>query len=133
MLHSQHHTMLTRLGESGGDDFTQPADCREAASWFRCDIFIQPRRQLSGYSSAFNCPAISPKSGQNECHPLRYPLELRDRLPFVIEGPVAQRLEQGTHNPLVGGSNPSGPTRHLRCGRCSLFARRSDSAKTPLF
>ncbi len=26
------------------------------------------------------------------------------------EGPVAQRLEQGTHNPLVGGSNPSGPT-----------------------
>ena len=26
-------------------------------------------------------------------------------------GPVAQRLEQGTHNPLVGGSNPSGPTR----------------------
>src|SRR5215472_870069 len=25
-------------------------------------------------------------------------------------GPVAQRLEQGTHNPLVGGSNPSGPT-----------------------
>ncbi len=25
-------------------------------------------------------------------------------------GPVAQRSEQGTHNPLVGGSNPSGPT-----------------------
>ena len=35
-------------------------------------------------------------------------------------GPVAQRLEQGTHNPLVGGSNPSGPTnfldRILPCG-----------------
>ena len=29
---------------------------------------------------------------------------------YEIEGPVAQRLEQGTHNPLVGGSNPSGPT-----------------------
>jgi hypothetical protein len=28
-----------------------------------------------------------------------------------MEGPVAQRLEQGTHNPLVGGSNPSGPTK----------------------
>ena len=28
----------------------------------------------------------------------------------VIWGPVAQRLEQGTHNPLAGGSNPSGPT-----------------------
>src|SRR5262245_52429971 len=26
-----------------------------------------------------------------------------------IPGPVAQRSEQGTHNPLVLGSNPSGP------------------------
>lgn len=25
---------------------------------------------------------------------------------------MAQRLEQGTHNPLVVGSNPTGPTRH---------------------
>ena len=29
-------------------------------------------------------------------------------------GPVAQRLEQGTHNPLVPGSNPGGPS--LRFG-----------------
>ncbi len=31
---------------------------------------------------------------------------------FVVNnlGPVAQRLEQGTHNPLVVGSNPTGPT-----------------------
>ena len=26
-------------------------------------------------------------------------------------GSIAQRLEQGTHNPLVPGSNPGGPTR----------------------
>ena len=32
---------------------------------------------------------------------------------YVI-GPVAQRLEQGTHNPLVPGSNPGGPS--LRFG-----------------
>ena len=32
--------------------------------------------------------------------------------PLILKvGPVAQRLEQGTHNPLVGGSNPSGPTK----------------------
>ncbi len=42
-------------------------------------------------------------------------VRLRDALPTirrppVTQGPVAQRLEQGTHNPLVGGSNPSGPT-----------------------
>ena len=29
---------------------------------------------------------------------------------YFLSGPVAQRLEQGTHNPLVVGSNPSGPT-----------------------
>jgi hypothetical protein len=29
-------------------------------------------------------------------------------------GPVAQRLEQRTHNPLVVGSNPTGPTKHSR-------------------
>ena len=26
-----------------------------------------------------------------------------------LGGPVAQRLVQGTHNPLVVGSNPTGP------------------------
>src|SRR4029077_6381194 len=31
-----------------------------------------------------------------------------------VRGPVAQRLEQGTHNPLVRGSNPCGPTKLIR-------------------
>ena len=31
-----------------------------------------------------------------------------------ISGPVAQWLEQGTHNPLVAGSNPAGPTHCMR-------------------
>src|SRR5271166_893202 len=39
-------------------------------------------------------------------------------------GPVAQRLEQGTHNPLVGGSNPSGPTTTIAWSSRSLFARK---------
>ena len=30
-----------------------------------------------------------------------------------VNGPVAQRLEQGTHNPLVPGSNPGGPILHF--------------------
>ena len=29
-------------------------------------------------------------------------------MPYL--GPVAQWLEQGTHNPLVAGSSPAGPT-----------------------
>ena len=33
---------------------------------------------------------------------------------FKTPGPLAQRLEQRTHNPLVEGSNPSGPTKALK-------------------
>ena len=49
-----------------------------------------------------------------------------------LDGPVAQRLEQGTHNPLVGGSNPSGPTSLRPLWRASarhaspLLARRAN-------
>ena len=43
------------------------------------------------------------------CDPLRYSKIVIGRS-ICHRGPVAQRLEQGTHNPLVGGSNPSGPT-----------------------
>jgi hypothetical protein len=42
--------------------------------------------------------------------PGEFSATLGERPPKVLKGPVAQRLEQGTHNPLVGGSNPSGPT-----------------------
>jgi hypothetical protein len=40
---------------------------------------------------------------------------------FTYEnGPVAQRLEQGTHNPLVPGSNPGGPSSESFQGRYAL-------------
>jgi hypothetical protein len=32
-------------------------------------------------------------------------------LQYALHGSVAQGLEQGTHNPLVVGSNPTGPTK----------------------
>jgi len=34
-----------------------------------------------------------------------------------LVGTVAQRLEQGTHNPLVLGSNPGGPIRDYQANR----------------
>ncbi len=49
---------------------------------------------------------------------LSYPLHMRAQLPYILAGPVAQRLEQGTHNPLVGGTNPPGPPKH---GNTTLF------------
>src|SRR5260370_37751356 len=38
-------------------------------------------------------------------------------------GPVAQRLEQRTHNPLVPGSNPGGPTTGFSRLTCLLALR----------
>ena len=41
-----------------------------------------------------------------------------------VEGAVAQRLEQATHNRLVAGSIPAGPTFPCPCGRGSAPAKR---------
>ena len=48
--------------------------------------------------------------------------------PIQNGGPLAQRLEQWTHNPLVGGSNPSGPTNtfRLRPQSAATIAERPD-------
>ena len=35
---------------------------------------------------------------------------MRNKLRNALSGPVAQRLEQSTHNALVAGSNPAGST-----------------------
>ena len=35
---------------------------------------------------------------------------MRNKIQIAINGPVAQWSEQGTHNPLVAGSNPAGST-----------------------
>jgi hypothetical protein len=44
---------------------------------------------------------------------------------FTYEnGPVAQRLEQGTHNPLVPGSNPGGPSLGFGAARKGQHASR---------
>jgi hypothetical protein len=54
------------------------------------------------------------KSGRNVFFSCQFAYEV---------GPVAQRLEQGTHNPLVPGSNPGGPS--LRFGAEAKMRRLS--------
>jgi hypothetical protein len=51
---------------------------------------------------------------------------LRGTIDLKHFGPLAQRLEQRTHNPLVVGSNPTGPTKSLtqRIYLLSLRRRR---------
>src|SRR5437762_13064805 len=46
-----------------------------------------------------------------------------------LRGPVAQRLEQGTHNPLVPGSNPGGPKEISDC-RLRIVDLKSVDAPT---
>ena len=46
-----------------------------------------------------------------------------------ITGPIAQRLEQQTHNLLVPGSNPGGPTKSHRINETLT----NDHAATPFF
>ena len=47
-------------------------------------------------------------------------IQSRGRYTGGIPGPVAQRSEQGTHNPLVLGSNPSGPIGDYTFPECQL-------------
>src|SRR5690606_7235360 len=50
----------------------------------------------------------------------------------VAAGPVAQWSEQGAHNALVGGSSPSGPTRHHKYHLKSLDnSRKCPTLKIP--
>ncbi len=48
-------------------------------------------------------------------------------------GPVAQWLEQGTHNPLVGGSNPSRPTRAVLMNPMSVESLFSGTDVQPVW
>ena len=60
------------------------------------------------------------RAGQNIAGlPCAFPgwsIVVRCVLLSALSGPVAQRLEQGTHNPLVPGSNPGGPMKISDCG-----------------
>jgi hypothetical protein len=69
-----------------------------------------------GLSPAAN--AESQSTGTGKCHEFPHnPPPITRASIVTTEGPVAQRLEQGTHNPLAGGSNPSGPTNKISRGR----------------
>ena len=51
-----------------------------------------------------------------------------------LNGPLAQRLEQWTHNPLVPGSNPGGPTKRHTVGNshAASFLRVTAGNNAPL-
>jgi hypothetical protein len=61
----------------------------------------------------------------------RKPGPVRIRKTTPISGPLAQRLEQRTHNPLVPGSNPGGPTRPRGTGYAPFAAQLPKSERIP--
>jgi hypothetical protein len=62
-----------------------------------------------------------------------YPDRVRQVNSTPILGPIAQRLEQRTHNPLVLGSNPSGPTiGNQRVRRANSFVLKRLSGFCPV-
>ena len=109
VLHSLRHTMLTRLGESGVDAFTIMRIAGHSS-------IVVSQRYIHPTPEAVECAferlqlhGTGPKIKARRL-PLAIVSATLTQAVQVIEGPIAQRLEQGTHNPLVGGSNPSGPT-----------------------
>ena len=46
-----------------------------------------------------------------------------------VTGPVAQRLEQWTHNPLVVGSNPTGPSTQAAEGKIFTANRTKSTSR----
>jgi hypothetical protein len=81
------------------------------------------RRRRASAQASFGSARFPGASAARTCLPLplspieystaRDPCQLSPacgRATLATDGPVTQRLEQRTHNPLVPGSNPGGPT-----------------------
>src|SRR6476469_8677069 len=88
------------------------------------------RRDASTAEQADHERKIQRQSGGQECPP--HTNVVLDSL----AGPLAQRLEQWTHNPLVPGSNPGGPTNstaHSPARPRQTIPRRCRSARTAVY
>src|SRR6266496_263931 len=112
-LHAHHPRVTIRVGEINipGDKniLIIRVTCRENHHTENCDFD-------DAQDSANHRPIPNPRFKMR--NPKFY---LNSRLSGLVtricyasmhkqSGPVAQRLEQGTHNPLVPGSNPGGPS-----------------------
>src|SRR4029077_1908303 len=99
-----------------------------------------PRSMLTSSSMTRDrqlTPTMIDSSGSraNASHPLQCLLHSEMSCLRLVDGPVAQRLEQWTHNPLVPGSNPGGATRpHVRScvGGANDTIRRPSGGRLPL-
>lgn len=142
VIHSLRHTMLTRLGEAGADAFTIMKIAGHSSVTVS-QRYVHPTPE--GMERAFerleslNATKFEQANAEAKAEaaggfglpllPAKVPA-VKNNAPVNLlrylkkkKGPLAQRLVQRTHNPLVVGSNPTGPT-------TSFFVRSRDIAPT---
>ena len=87
-------------------------------SFFTGDAFFADVRSLNTHDTATYARVLSELQRMNKHKHVGDQIMQRVWLymltPENFTGPVAQRLEQRTHNPLVVGSNPTGPTKFAK-------------------
>jgi integrase len=118
VIHSLRHTMLTRLGEAGVDAFTIMRIAGHSSITVS-QRYVHPspeamERAFEKLEALNNRASIrqTAKTLRPATNPATLQISPSRKLPVNSSlkrlGPLAQWLEQRTHNPLVGGSNPPG-------------------------
>src|SRR5208283_1635546 len=88
-----------------------------------CDSFATPYNAIETWESGLEAFAILRIAGRSQN---RAEITATGYNPSegwhleVVERACSSAVEQGTHNPLVGGSNPSGPTNSNRSKPCGM-------------
>ena len=86
---------------------------------------LTARESPSGKASAFQADIRGFESRLPLWRGRQVPGSLEDLAPFRDNGPVAQWLAQATHNRLVAGSNPAGPTFPHQSGPDSNISKQN--------
>ena len=122
--------MLTRLGEAGADAFIIIMRIAGHSSVTVSQRYVHPTpegmerafERLEDLNAAkFDRAEAEAKAAGASSLSAKVPTSksrVSQKSSQVVQikqaGPLAQRLEQRTHNPLVEGSNPSGPTKGFK-------------------
>ena len=137
VIHSLRHTILTRLGEAAADAFTiKRIAGHSTVTVSQRYVHTTPGGLERAFERLENLNAAKFELAEAEAKaeatggskvPTNSPDNRRTSIGKIAAsrcikkvGPLAQRLEQRTHNPLVEGSNPSGPTNKTKGYRISF-------------
>ncbi len=111
VIHSLRHTFLTRFGESGADAFTiKKVAGHSSVTISERYIHPTPEGQERAFERFANLNRVAVEKAGKRRGVATVSATVQSRPLVSCCAPVAQRLEQQTHNLLVRGSNPCGGT-----------------------